>query len=56
MPKDKLRKVECKFCGIVISCCKDRMLFHMGYGYDGNGQPRIAMCSKTNLWAKALFA
>ncbi len=51
----KLRKVECKFCGNVISYYKDKMFFHLGYRYDGNGQTRIAMCSKTHPWAKALF-
>jgi hypothetical protein len=47
--------VECKFCGNVILYCKDRMLFHLGYQYDGNGQTRIIMCS-THPQVKTLFA
>jgi hypothetical protein len=27
-------KVECKFCGNLISYHKDRMLFHLGYRYE----------------------
>jgi len=30
MLKEKSSKVECKFCGNVISYHKDRMLFHLG--------------------------
>jgi hypothetical protein len=56
MPKDKLGKVECKFCGNVISYHKDRMLFHLGYQYDGNGQIGIALCSRAHPPMKALFA
>jgi len=37
LPEDKLGKVECKFYYNVISYCKDRMFFHFGYRYDGNG-------------------
>jgi hypothetical protein len=37
MLEDKPRKVESKICGNVISYCKDIMLFHLGYQYDGNG-------------------
>jgi hypothetical protein len=37
MLEDKRGKVECKFCNNVISYHKDRMLFHLGYQYDGNG-------------------
>jgi hypothetical protein len=56
MLEDKSRKVECKFCNNVISYRKDRMLFHLGYRYDGNGQVGVAMCSKAHPWVKALFA
>jgi hypothetical protein len=56
MPKDKLRKVECKFYGNVISYCKNKMLFHLGYQYGGYGQTGVTMCSKAHPWAKALFA
>jgi hypothetical protein len=45
MLENKLGKVECKFCGNFISYYKDRMLFHLGYWYDGNGQTRVIMCS-----------
>jgi len=45
MPEDKSGKVECKFCSSVISYYKDRMLFHLGNQYDGNGQTRIIMFS-----------
>jgi hypothetical protein len=31
MTLDKLGKVECKFCNMVISYYKDRMFFHLGY-------------------------
>ncbi len=47
--------VECKFCGNVILYCKNRMLFHLGYQYDGNGQTRITMCL-THPQVKALCA
>jgi len=56
MPKDKPRKVECKFCGDVILYHKDIMLFHLGYQYDGNGQARVAVCLKGHPRMKALFA
>jgi hypothetical protein len=46
MPEDKPSKVECKFCNNVISYYKDRMLFQLGYWYDGNGWVRVTMCSK----------
>jgi hypothetical protein len=55
MPKDKLGKVECKFCNNVISYHKDKILFHLGYQYDGNGRAGIVMCSKTHPRVKALF-
>jgi hypothetical protein len=48
MPEDKLKKVECKFCGNVISYYKDKMFFHLGYRYDGNGQAGVIMCSKAH--------
>jgi hypothetical protein len=41
MPEDKPSKVGCKFYGDVISYCKDRMLFHLGYRYDGNWQTGV---------------
>jgi hypothetical protein len=56
MPKDKPRKVEYKSCDNVISYYKDKMLFHLGYQYDGNGQVGNVVCSKTHPWVKALFA
>ncbi len=56
MPKDKLGKVKCKFCDNVILYRKDRMLFHLGYLYDGNGRTRVVMCSKAHPWVKALSA
>jgi hypothetical protein len=56
MLKDKPGKVECKFHSNVILYYKDRMLFHLGYWYDGNGQIRVIMCSKAHPWVKALFA
>jgi hypothetical protein len=56
MPKDKLAKVECKFCDNVISYYKDRMLFHLGYQNDGNGWIGVAMCSKAHLGVKAMFS
>jgi len=46
MLDDKLRKVECKFCGNVISYYKDRLFFHLGYRHDGNGQTKIVVSSK----------
>jgi hypothetical protein len=46
MPKDKLGKVQCKFCGNVISYHKDRMFFYLGYRYDGNVQIGVVVCSK----------
>jgi len=36
MLEDKLGKMYCNFCGNVIPYCKDRMLFYLGYRYDGN--------------------
>jgi hypothetical protein len=56
MLEDKLGKVKCKFCGNVIFYYKDRMLFHLGYQYDGNGRARVVMCSKAHPQVKALFA
>jgi hypothetical protein len=56
MPKDKPRKVECKFCDNVTSYRKDRMLFRFGYQYDSNGQVGITMCSRAHPPMKALFA
>jgi hypothetical protein len=56
MPKDKLGKVDCKFCGNVISYHKDKMIFHLGYRYDNNGWAEIAMCSKAHPRVNALFA
>jgi hypothetical protein len=50
MPKDKSKKVECKFYNNVISYHKDRMLLHLGYQYDVNKQIQVVVC-----W-KALFA
>lgn len=38
MPKDKPRKVKCKFYDNVISYRKDIMFFYLGYQYDDNGQ------------------
>jgi hypothetical protein len=55
MPEDKPRKVKCKFYGNVILYYKNRMFFHLGYEYDGNGQTRITMYS-THPQVKALFA
>ncbi len=46
MVEDKLGKVECKFYNNVISYRMDRMLFHLGYQYDGNRWNGIIMCSK----------
>jgi hypothetical protein len=37
MPKNKLSKVECKFCKNVISYYKDRPFFYLGYQYNGIG-------------------
>jgi hypothetical protein len=37
MLEDKLGKVECKFYDNVISYHKDKIFFHLGYQYDGNG-------------------
>jgi hypothetical protein len=54
MPKDKPRKVECKFCDNVISYSKDKMLFHLDYQYDGNGKARVTLCSREQL--NTLFA
>jgi hypothetical protein len=56
MPKDKPRKVECKFCDNVISYCKDKMQLHLGYRYDGYARIGVVMCSKTHPQAKGLFA
>ncbi len=38
MLEDKSNKLECKFCNNVISYHKDRMFFHLGDWYDGNGE------------------
>jgi hypothetical protein len=46
MLEDKLGIVKCKFCGNVISYHKDRMLFHLGYRYDGNGRVGNIVCSR----------
>ncbi len=56
MLEDKPGKVECKFCGNVIPYRKDRMFFHLGYQYGGNGQIGIIVCSKAHPHVKALFA
>jgi hypothetical protein len=57
MPKDKSKKVECKFWNNdVISYCNNRMLFHFSYRYDGNGWVGVVMYSRAQPWAKALFA
>jgi hypothetical protein len=56
MLEDKLGKVEWKFCNNVIFYHKDRMLFNLGYWYDGNGQTKIAMCLKAHPRMNALFS
>jgi len=56
MPHDKLGKVECKFYNNVISYYKDKMFFHLGYQYDGDGWVGVSMCSIAHLGVKALFA
>jgi hypothetical protein len=56
MPKDKLKKVECKFCDNFISYYKDIILFHLDYRYDGNGRTGIVVCSKAHPWVKRLFS
>ncbi len=38
MLKDKPRKLECKFCGNVISYCKDKMFFHLGFDMMAMGE------------------
>jgi hypothetical protein len=38
MLEDKSSKVECKFCDNVLSYHKDKMFFHLGNQYDGNGE------------------
>jgi hypothetical protein len=53
---DKLDKMKCKFCYIVIPYHKDKMLFHLGYHHDGSGQVYVTMCPKTCAQVKALFA
>jgi hypothetical protein len=53
---DKLDKMKCKFCYIVISYRKGKMLFHLGYQHDGSGQIGVTMCSKAWTQVKALFA
>ncbi len=55
IPKDKPGRVQCKFCCNVISYRKDKMLFYLGYWYDGNGQIGVTLCSKTHPRVKALF-
>lgn len=52
---DKPYKVECKFYNVIISYCKDRMLFHLGYWHDDNGWNGVAMCSKIWTQVKVLF-
>jgi hypothetical protein len=48
--EDKRTKVEYKFYGNVISYHKDKMFFHLGYWYDGNGWIWVTMCwVKTHL-------
>ncbi len=44
--------MECKFCTNVISYSKDKILFHLGYQYDGNGQARVTLCSREQLNAR----
>ncbi len=56
MPKDKPRKVKCKFYDNVISYRKDIMFFYLGYQYDDNGQTWITVCLMAQPWVKALFA
>jgi hypothetical protein len=56
MLEDKLGIVKCKFSGNVISYHEDRMLLHLGYWYDGNGQVGVIVCSRAQPWVKALFA
>ncbi len=56
MLNNKLRKVECKFCNNVISYHKYRIMFHLGYQYDDNGQIGIVMCSRAHPRMKVLFA
>jgi hypothetical protein len=47
MREDKLGNVECKFYDNIILYYKDRMLFHLGYQYDGNGRVGVAVCWHT---------
>ncbi len=55
MLKDKLGKVECKFYTNVILYCKDKMVFHLGYQYDGNGLGNYNVFKGT-LQVKTLFS
>jgi hypothetical protein len=47
MLEDKFGKMECKFYNNVIWYHKDKMFFHLGYWYDGNGWTKVIVCSKT---------
>jgi len=47
MLEDKLGNVECKFYDNIILYYKDKMLFHLGYQYDGNGRVGVAVCWHT---------
>jgi hypothetical protein len=47
MTLDNPSKVEHKFCYMIISYYKDRMLFHLDYQDDGNGHTSVDMCPKT---------
>jgi hypothetical protein len=46
MIEDRLGKVECQFCNNGISYRNDRMFFHLGDQYEGNGQARVIVCSR----------
>lgn len=56
MTLDKLGKLECKFCNMVISYYKDVIFFHLGYQPDGNGHIGVDICPKTQAQVKPLFA
>jgi hypothetical protein len=53
---DKQGKVECKFCNNVISYCKNKIIFHLGYQHNGSGKVGLVMCLKAWAQFKPLFA
>ncbi len=49
-------KVQCKFCGLQLIYCKDKMFSHLGYCPQRGGKGGVGLCAKARPQVKTLFA